>query len=82
MSTLAGKTIAYDPVKQEYSIVSEPEAPPTMPGSDSLAAMRTALEGIDNHIETIRHLLTNAMSLTADLRRRIDALEAAQRGRP
>lgn len=82
MSTFAGKTIVYDPLTQEYRVISLPEPRPATPGADSLAAMRTALEGIDNHIEGIRDMLTKAMSLTADLRRRIDALEAAQRGRP
>lgn len=47
----------------------------------ALNSMRVSLAAIDDHIETIREAATRTAAATADMRRRIDALEAGLKGK-
>lgn len=62
------------------STAPQPPAPRVQPGAEVFAVLRATLANIDNHVEVIRNLLTNTVSHTADMRRRIDALEAGLKG--
>jgi len=64
-------------------MTTAPASPPAgrpVPCAETLAAIEDALTRIDDHVEVVRQLLTNTVSLTADMRRRIDTLKAGLQG--